>query len=312
MTTAYLSHPLFLQHEMGSYHPECPERLTAIEQALEASGYLSRLQQNTAPRAEREVILRVHQSEYLKTLDSASPANGYTQLDPDTAMNPHSLDAAYHAAGAAVMASELILEGKVDNAFCAVRPPGHHAEPGRAMGFCFFNNIAVAAAHAIEAYGLERVAIIDFDVHHGNGTEAMFRGDERVLYCSSFQHPFYPGTRLEDAETNIILAPLQAGDGSNAFRAAYEESIFPALETFRPQMIFISAGFDAHIDDGLAGIQLEDQDYVWVTERITGLAARYCKGRIVSLLEGGYALDTLGRCASLHIGKLLTAGQAVA
>jgi acetoin utilization deacetylase AcuC-like enzyme len=220
-------------------------------------------------------------------------------------MNPHTLEAAYRAAGAAVLATDRVIAGTVENAFCAVRPPGHHAEAGRAMGFCFLNNIAIAAAHALEEHGLERVAIVDFDVHHGNGTEAMFGGDERVLLCSSFQHPFYPGTELGQQPPNVIHAPLRAGDGSVAFREAYEQQLLPALEAFAPQLIFISAGFDAHIEDEMSGIELYDSDYSWVTQRLVAAAARHAGGRIVSLLEGGYALNALGRSATQHIRVLM-------
>jgi acetoin utilization deacetylase AcuC-like enzyme len=307
MSTAYLSHPLFLQHEMGENHPECPARLQAIKQHLTTAGYDEQLHHHPAPPAERGAILRVHHADYLNTLERVAPTQGYAQLDPDTAMNPHTLNAALHAAGAGIGATDLVLSGEVTNAFCAVRPPGHHAEPGHAMGFCIFNNIAIAVAHALEVHGLQRVAIIDFDVHHGNGTETMFRHDERVLFCSSFQHPFYPGTRLDSIKPHIIHAPLHAGDGSDAFRTAYSEKIFPAVEAFTPQMLFISAGFDGHKEDAMSGLKLSDEDYIWVSERIVELAARHANRRIVSLLEGGYALQALARCATHHIAALIGA-----
>ena len=305
MRTAYLSHPLFLQHEMGGGHPESPARLLAIEQQLKAEQLHSRLIHYTAPTAERRALLRVHHADYLQWLDKMLPQQGHRQLDPDTSINPYSLGAAYHAAGAGLLAVDLVMRAEVDNAFCAVRPPGHHAEPGRAMGFCLFNNIAVAAAHALESYALQRLAIIDFDVHHGNGTEAMFAGDERILLCSSFQHPFYPGTRLEGTAENVLLAPLQAGDGGAQFRAVYEEKILPAVESFAPQLILVSAGFDAHREDTMSGLLLEDEDYCWLSEKIVALASRQCGGRLVSLLEGGYALEALGRSTALHIMQLL-------
>ncbi|MEN8171224.1 MAG: histone deacetylase family protein, partial [Pseudomonadota bacterium] len=254
MSTAYISHPVFLQHEMGEHHPECPARLHAIEEQLAAAGHLKQLHPYSAPRASREAILRCHHHDYLSQLERVAPKQGYLQLDPDTAMNPHTLEAAFRAAGAGIKATDLVISGERENAFCAVRPPGHHAEPERAMGFCFFNNVAIAAAHALADHGLKRVAIIDFDVHHGNGTEAMFRNDNRVLYCSSFQHPFYPGTRLDEAAPNIVLAPLHNGDGSEAFRSIYRDKLLPAVEAFAPQMIFISAGFDAHIEDEMSGL----------------------------------------------------------
>ena len=309
MSTAYLSHPLFLQHEMGESHPECPARLQAIAQQLTVTGCFEQLHHHSAPPAGREAVLRAHHADYLQTMERTAPSQGYLQLDPDTAMNPHTLDAALHAAGAGIRATDLVLSGEVSNAFCAVRPPGHHAEPGHAMGFCFFNNIAIAVAHALEEHGLQRVAIIDFDVHHGNGTETMFRNDPRVLFCSSFQHPFYPGTPLDRNNPHIIHAPLHAGDGSEAFRRAYSERIFPAVEAFAPQMIFISAGFDAHEEDAMSGLELKDGDYTWISERIVELAARHASGHIVSLLEGGYALDALGRCATHHIVALIGVGD---
>jgi acetoin utilization deacetylase AcuC-like enzyme len=308
MATAYLSHPLFLQHEMGAHHPESPERLMVIEQQLIARGLYDRLLHQCAPAASREAILQVHHPDYLQALEQASPTEGYQSLDPDTAMNPYSLQAATHAAGAAIRAVELVMSSEVSNAFCAVRPPGHHAEPGHAMGFCLFNNVAIAVAHALEQYSLERIAIIDFDVHHGNGTETAFNGNDRVLLCSSFQHPFYPGTRLNQAASNILHAPLRAGDGSDAFRTLYTERILPAVEVFAPQMIFISAGFDGHREDDMSGLKLVDEDYIWVSEQVAALASRYASGRIVSLLEGGYALQALGRCATHHIATLLKAG----
>ncbi len=309
MTTAYLSHPLCRLHEMGPSHPESPARLQAIEQELAASGLLAQLTPYEAPPAEREALLRCHTADYLDTLQQAAPPEGYSQLDPDTAMNPYTLEAAYRAAGAGIRALELVMNGEADNAFCAVRPPGHHAEPGRAMGFCLFNNIAIAAAHALAVYGLERVAIIDFDVHHGNGTEAIFRGDERLLYCSSFQHPFYPGTRLGGTPSNIVHAPLHAGDGGEAFRTAYEDRVLPTVEAFAPQLLLISAGFDAHIEDEMSGLALQDDDYRWLSERLVKLAQRHCGGRIVSMLEGGYSLAALGRGVAIHIRALLEAGK---
>ncbi len=307
MSTAYLSHPLFLQHEMGKHHPESPARLQAIERQLVTDGLYDRLRHYVAPAAERSAILGVHSNDYLQSLELASPTEGYRPLDPDTSLNPHSLQAALHAAGAGIRALELVMSGEVNNAFCAVRPPGHHAEPQRAMGFCLFNNIAITAHHALEVVGLERVAIIDFDVHHGNGTEAMLRGDPRVLFCSSFQHPFYPGTRLEEASDNTILVPLHAGDGSQAFQRAYSETIIPAVESFAPQLLLVSAGFDAHIEDAMSGLALHDEDYRWISVQLTSLAARCCEGRLISFLEGGYALDALGRCVSLHLQALVGA-----
>ncbi|MCW8918130.1 MAG: histone deacetylase family protein [Gammaproteobacteria bacterium] len=305
MSTAYLTHPVFLQHEMGAHHPERPARLYAIEDRLIASGLFDLLRHYRAPRASREALLRVHTADYLDLLAQRSPQQGYRQLDPDTMMNPHTLEAAWHAAGAAVQATDLVLSGVVENAFCAVRPPGHHALAARAMGFCFFNNIAVGVAHALAAHGLQRVAIVDFDVHHGNGSEAIFAADDRVLLCSSFQHPFYPGTDLKPHHPNIVHAPLRAGDGSSALRAAYSEHLLPALEAFAPQMIFISAGFDGHVEDEMSALQLTDGDYAWLTRQLVDAAARHAQGRLVSLLEGGYALNALGRSCAQHIRVLM-------
>jgi acetoin utilization deacetylase AcuC-like enzyme len=305
MSTAYITHPVFLQHEMGAHHPECPARLHAIEDRLIAGGLFGLLRHYRAPRAAREALLRVHTADYLDELARRSPQQGHVQLDPNTVMNPHTLEAAWHAAGAAVQATELVLAGTVENAFCAVRPPGHHAEAATAMGFCFFNNVAIGVAHALAAHGLERVAIVDFDVHRGNGSEALFAGDERVLLCSSFQHPLYPGTDLGRGSPNILHAPLRAGDGSSAFRAAYSEHLLPALEAFAPQMLFISAGFDGHIEDEMSSLALYDADYAWLTRALVELAARHAGGRIVSLLEGGYALNALGRSCTRHIRGLM-------
>ena len=304
MQTAYISHPDCLRHEMGPGHPECPARLGAIQDQLIASGLLPFLQQHDAPLATVEQLARVHDRDYIETIRAATPHEGLVQLDPDTAMNAYTWNAALRAAGASVLATDLVMQGKVDNAFCAVRPPGHHAESARAMGFCFFNNVAVGAAHAMEQYGLQRVAIADFDVHHGNGTEQMFHNDARVLLCSTFQHPFYPYNGADSSNAHIVNVPLPAGSGSNAFRAAVSERWLPALERFAPQMLFVSAGFDGHLEDDMAQFALVDADYAWVTQQLKAVADRHCKGRIVSLLEGGYELHALGRSALAHIREL--------
>jgi acetoin utilization deacetylase AcuC-like enzyme len=305
MTTAYITHPVCLQHEMGAHHPESPARLHAIEDRLIAAGLHDLLRHYRAPRVEREAILRVHTEAHLASLERLSPEQGYVQLDPDTKMNPHSLEAALRAAGAGIEAVDLVIAGEVENAFCAVRPPGHHAEPEKSMGFCLLNNVAIAAAHALAHHALERVAIVDFDVHNGNGTEAAFRNEPRVLFCTSFQHPYYPITPLTQDREHIVHAPLRAGASSEAFRRAYSETIFPALEVFEPQLLFISAGFDGHVEDEMSGLELFDSDYVWLSEELVGMAKRHCDGRIVSLLEGGYALEALGRCATHHIRALM-------
>jgi acetoin utilization deacetylase AcuC-like enzyme len=260
MQTAYISHPLCLKHDMGAHHPECPARIHAIEDQLIASGLFGFLQHHEAPEATREQLSRVHTPVYLDAIAAAAPQHGMVELDGDTSMNPFSYSAALHAAGAVVMGVDLVMAGKVENAFCNIRPPGHHAERGRAMGFCIFNNVAVAAAHALAAHGLSRVAIADFDVHHGNGSEG--------------------------------------------FREAVTDRWLPALEEFKPELLLISAGFDAHRDDDMAMLRLVDADYGWVTEQLKKLAYKHCHRRIVSTLEGGYELHALGRSAMAHIKVL--------
>ncbi|MDR2874988.1 MAG: histone deacetylase family protein [Methylobacillus sp.] len=304
MQTAYITHPACRLHDMGLLHPESPARLGAIEDRLIASGLMDYLRKEEAPPATDEQLTRVHTREYVAGIRASAPTRGTIQLDPDTAMNPHSLEAALHAAGAVVRATELVLEKQVENAFCAVRPPGHHAESARAMGFCIFNNIAVGVAHALAKYPLTRIAIADFDVHHGNGTEEIFRDDKRVMLCSSFQHPFYPHSGADSGNEHIINTPLPAGSGGEAFRAAVAEHWLPALERFRPEMLFISAGFDAHREDDMAYLNLLEPDYAWVTEQLKVIAARHAQSRIVSALEGGYDLDALGRSAQTHIKVL--------
>lgn len=301
MSTAFITHSDCALHDMGAHHPEQPARLSAVEDQLIASGLMEHLQRHDAPRVTREQLERVHDAGYLDAIEEASPARGLVHLDPDTAMNPHTLDAVTHGAGAAVLATDLVATGKADNAFCNVRPPGHHAERDRAMGFCMYNNIAVAAAHALEQHGMERVVVVDFDVHHGNGTEEIFRGDPRVMMVSTFQHPFYPYSGVDGRSEQMVNIPLAAYSGSREFRAAVEQHWMPALEKFKPQMFFISAGFDAHRDDGLAMLNLVEADYAWVTEKLVAAAREYAQGRIVSVLEGGYNLGALGRSAAAHI-----------
>ena len=305
MQTAYISHPLCLKHEMGSHHPECPARIHAIEDQLIASGLYSYLQHHDAPEATREQLLRVHEAAYVDAIAAAAPQHGRVELDGDTSMNPFTYPAALRAAGALVMGVDLVMAGEVENAFCNIRPPGHHAERAQAMGFCIFNNVAVGAAHALAAHGLSRVAIADFDVHHGNGTEHMFHDDPRVMLCSTFQHPFYPYAGADSGNEHIINVPLAAGSGSEKFREAVTGRWLPALEAFEPELLLISAGFDAHREDDMSMLGLTDADYVWVTERLKELASRHCQRRIVSTLEGGYELHVLGRCATAHI-KVLT------
>ncbi|MHB1592313.1 MAG: histone deacetylase family protein [Sulfuricella sp.] len=304
MHTAYITHPDCLKHDMGAHHPESPARLRAIEDQLIASGLLAFLQHHDAPLATFEQLARVHTPHYIETVRSASPTEGLVYLDPDTAMNPFTLNAALRAAGAVVLATELVLEGKVENAFCAIRPPGHHAESARAMGFCLFNNVAVGVAHAVERFGLRRVAIADFDVHHGNGTEEIFRDDPRVMLCSTFQHPFYPYCGADSGNDHIINVPLPAGTDGAAFRKAVTERWLPALERFQPEMLFVSAGFDAHWEDDMAMFRLREADYAWVTQQIKDIAGKHASDRIVSALEGGYELHALGRSVAAHIKVL--------
>lgn len=304
MLTAYLTHLSCLKHEMGADHPECPARIHAVEDQLIASGLLPFLAQYDAPQVTREQLLRVHTSEYVDSIFARAPKAGVVHLDGDTTMNPHSLAAALHAAGAAVKAVDLLMEGQAENAFCNIRPPGHHAGRASAAGFCIFNNVAVAAAHALEHHGLQRVAIADFDVHHGDGTEDIFRDDPRVMLCSTFRHPYYPYVGAESGNEHIINVPLAAGSTGAEFGAAVSEKWMPALEQFKPQMLFISAGFDAHRDDDMGGLALREADYVWVTTQLKMLAAKHAERRVVSVLEGGYALSALGRSAAAHIKVL--------
>ncbi|MCL4800299.1 MAG: histone deacetylase family protein [Burkholderiales bacterium] len=302
--TAFISHAACTRHDMGAYHPECPARLAAIDDALIAGRIADHLVHYEAPRASDEQLLRVHPRPYIEAIQSAAPSHGIVHLDPDTAMSPGSLEAALRAAGAGVLATDLVIGGRHPNAFCAVRPPGHHATRTRAMGFCIFNNVAVAAKHALEHHGLERVAIIDFDVHHGNGTEVIFADDPRVLMASTFQHPFYPYSGTEDPAPNMVNVPLPAGAGGDEFRHAVERAWLPALEAFAPQMVFFSAGFDAHVEDDMAMLRLVDADYAWVTQQVKAVAGRHARGRIVSMLEGGYALEALGRSVVQHLRVL--------
>jgi len=304
MQTAYISHPLCLKHDMGAYHPECPARIHAIEDQLIASGLMDYLQRHEALEATDEQLLRVHEESYIDSIESSVPQQGIVQLDGDTALNPFSYQAALRAAGAVVLGVDLVMAGKVENAFCNIRPPGHHAERARAMGFCIFNNVAVGAAHALEYHGLQRVAIADFDVHHGNGTENIFHDEPRVMLCSTFQHPFYPYCGADSGNDHIINVPLAAGSGREEFRGAVTQHWLPALERFQPELLLVSAGFDAHRDDDMAMLRLTEADYAWVTETLKRIAEKYAQRRIVSVLEGGYELNALGRSALAHLKVL--------
>lgn len=301
MHTAYITHPACLKHDMGAGHPECPARIHAIKDQLTASGLLDFLSQHEAPKASNDELARVHAVEYIEWIFSQSPHSGLVYLDGDTAMNPYTLDAALHAAGAVIKGVDLVMSGLVQNAFCNIRPPGHHAGRSSASGFCIFNNVAVAAAHALEHHGLQRVAIADFDVHHGNGTEDIFHDDPRVMLCSTFRHPYYPYCGADSGNDHIINVPLAAGSTGAEFRSAVTEQWLPALERFQPQLLLISAGFDAHWEDDMGGMALREADYLWVTETLKDIAKRHANGRIVSALEGGYALRALGRSVMTHI-----------
>jgi acetoin utilization deacetylase AcuC-like enzyme len=307
LATALLTHADCTLHEMGDGHPESPERLKSVLRALESAGLAKRLALREAPLAKREHLERVHEPEHVDYVFSTAPERGYAYLDPDTSMNPKSLAAALRAAGAVVEGTDMVMRGEVQSAFCAVRPPGHHATRARAMGFCMFNNVAIGAAHALEVHGLERVAGLDFDVHHGNGTEDAFHDDPRVMLCSTFQHPYYPYSGADSGNEHIVNVPLPAMTDGAGFRAAVERFWMPALEAYRPQLVFVSAGFDAHREDPLAYLKLGDEDYRWVTEKLLDVAARHAQGRVVSTLEGGYNTVALGRCVVEHVEALLAA-----
>ena len=304
MKTAFITHQDCLLHEMGSYHPESPFRLSAIQEHLEATGLLAQLCVMEAEPVSREALERAHSIAHVTRIMAASPAAGLVQIDPDTAMCPDSLRAAQLAAGALVQAVDGICAGQYQRAFCAVRPPGHHAEHDASMGFCLFNNIAVGVRHAMAAHGIERAAILDFDVHHGNGTVDIFKDDPAVLVCSSFQHPFYPGRYVDIDRPNIVNTPLPAGTNGCDFRIAVERAWTDAIDAHRPQMVFVSAGFDAHRDDPLAQLNLVEEDYAWVTELCCAAAERHAQGRVVSTLEGGYDPQALARSVHAHISVL--------
>ncbi len=298
------SHPACLQHDTGFGHPESPARLRAVLEALDYPRFAN-IEWVEAPRATGEQLLRVHDAAYIESIFANE---GHSlRLDPDTVMSPDSLEAALRAAGAVCAAVDDVMDGKTQRAFCAVRPPGHHATRDTAMGFCIFNSVAVAAAHALEQQGLERATVIDFDVHHGNGTQDIFWNEPRVLYLSSHQMPLYPGTgsRNERGAGNIVNAPLPPGAGSGEFRAAWDEILLPALDAHRPQLLLISAGFDAHRNDPLAQLQLDSDDYAWITQRLCVLAGTHAQGRMVSALEGGYDLGALRECTVAHVAAMI-------
>lgn len=303
-TTAFITHRDCWLHSMGGFHPESPDRLAAINDRLIAAGLDLYLTFHDAPLATEEQVCRAHDAAYYRQIVDSVPEHGIRHLDPDTAMCPATLQSALRSAGAGVLATDLVIGGQAENAFCAVRPPGHHAERGKAMGFCFFNNVAVAALHALEAHGLERVAVIDFDVHHGNGTEDIFRNDPRVMMASIFQHPFYPYSGADNKAEHMVNVPVPAGTRGDAFRQVVTDIWLPALRRHNPQMLFISAGFDAHYEDDMGSCGLVEADYAWVTEQLKALMAECGHQRIVSVLEGGYDLSAMSRSAVTHIKAL--------
>jgi acetoin utilization deacetylase AcuC-like enzyme len=311
MTTLYYYHTDFLQHNTGSGHPECAERLRSIDKVFQAPEFAA-LVRKTPPLAETvqlEQIRLIHTQRHIDRILQAIPEHGNNFIDADTVVSPGSRNAALRAVGAVCDAVDEVVAGKANNAFCAVRPPGHHAEPNRAMGFCLFNNVAIAAAHARKQHRMQRVAIVDFDVHHGNGTQAAFERQAKVLYISSHEMPQYPGTGYAD-ETgvgNIVNIPLAAGTGGVEYRRKISAIALPALRKFKPDLLLLSAGFDAHRDDPLANIELLEDDYRWLTEVLMAVAADCCGGRVVSALEGGYNLDALARSVAAHVGVLLSA-----
>ncbi len=307
MSTLYISHPCFLLHQTPAGHPERPDRMRVVERILEHERFAP-LEREASPVATTEALMRAHPESYIRALEDASPTEGMIQLDADTTMSAGTLEAALRASGGAILAVDEVMSGKVANAFSAARPPGHHAERATAMGFCFFNHAAVAARHAQKTYGAERVAIVDWDVHHGNGTQDIFWSDPSVMYCSTHEMPLYPGTGAarETGEHNTIVnAPLRAGDGGQEFREVFEVAILPRIETFRPDLIIISAGFDAHVRDPLANLNLVEADFSWATAQLMDIADKSCSGRVVSLMEGGYDLEGLARSVAAHVMTLM-------
>lgn len=304
LNTGYFTHRACAEHEMGSWHPECPERLAAIQDHLISTGLAPHLEHFDAAPAPLTALVRAHDIRYIERLQTSVPQQGYWPVDPDTSMNPHTWNAALRSAGAVIEAADCVLRRELANAFCAVRPPGHHARKAAAMGFCFLNNVAIGVRHAVDVHGLERVAIVDFDVHHGNGTEEILSNDERVLMVSFFQHPFYPYTGTDNPAKNMVNVPLPAGTRGDVVRQVVDEVWLPRLMSFRPQMIFISAGFDAHREDDLGQMGLVESDYAYITKRLMDVAAEFSEGRMVSSLEGGYNLSALARSVGAHLKTL--------
>ncbi|HLT78958.1 MAG TPA: histone deacetylase family protein [Ferrovibrio sp.] len=307
MVTGLFSHSACFAHDTGEGHPECAERLRAVLAALEAEDF-AYLDRREAPRATAEQLSRVHPGDFVERMLQAIPESGLRYVDGDTIVSPGSGEAALRAAGAVCAAIDAVMAGELRNAFCAVRPPGHHAEPAQAMGFCLFNNVAVGALHARDRWKLRRIAVVDFDVHHGNGTQAVFEADADLFYASTHQFPLYPGTgaRHENGVAgNVVNLPLRPFAGSAEFREAVENILLPRLEAFAPELLLISAGFDAHRADPLAQLQLTDDDYHWVTEQLLAVARKTAQGRVVSALEGGYALSALASASAAHVRALM-------
>lgn len=311
MSTQFYSHPICVEHDTGSFHPERPDRLRAVMRALDEDAFDSLIRID-APRATVAQIERVHTPGYVQSIFDAMPGSGHHHIDPDTVLSPKSGEAALRAAGGMCAAVDAVLGGEVTNAFCALRPPGHHAEPGRGMGFCLFNNVAIGAMQAKEVHGIDRIAVVDFDVHHGNGTQAAFEPYEDFLYVSSHQSPAYPGTGAESEKgpnDNILNVELSPGSGPDQFRRVYEQRILPALRDWKPELLLISAGFDAHASDPLAQLELGDDDFAWVTKQLLDVASDCCADKVVSVLEGGYDLGALAASVALHVNELLAVAQ---
>ena len=307
MSTLLVTHPCFVGHQTPSGHPERPDRIRAVDKVLSDPRFAALIREE-APEVELAAVLRCHPSDYVHAIEEANPRDGLVQLDADTSMSPGTWEAVLRGAGASTRAVDAVLKGEVDNAFAAIRPPGHHAEKQTAMGFCFVNNAAVAARHAQKVHGIGRVAIIDWDVHHGNGTQDIFWGDASVMYCSTHEMPLYPGTGAKDERGDfdtIVNAPLKAGDGGEVFRDAFTGLILPRLMAYRPELVIISAGFDAHWRDPLANINLDEADFAWATAKLMDLASSTAGGRVVSLLEGGYDLKGLAGSVGAHVGVLM-------
>ena len=308
-----VSHPAFLEHDMGSHHPESPERLRAILSQLESTGIMSKLTRVDPRKAEKKWIKRIHAPAYVQRIDDKTPSSGYASIDPDTLMSPGSLEAAYLAAGGAMAAVDAIMDNQVDQVFCAVRPPGHHAEANRAMGFCFFNNVAIAARYIQERHGLQRVLIIDWDVHHGNGTQHAFEEDPSIIFFSTHQYPHYPGTGAGNergqgkGEGTTINVPMYSGQGDEVYREVFQKVLVPAADAFKPEFVLISAGFDAHEDDPLASMAITTKGYGELTRIVSDIANIHCHGRIVACLEGGYNLQALAASVEQHILALMEA-----